>query len=150
MTNNTTNKHSESERIVLKRSLDGLGYSIGSGAVLILIAALFSFRQASFLFGCLILASLLILPVAYLHILRDDEPKLIMDEKGIYAKDVGQFTWESIREVWPEYYRGVCMLVLKLKDNEHYRLPISSLTMQPDDIRYYVEKQIAKYTEEPR
>ena len=66
-----------------------------------------------------------------------------MDEKGIEAKGVGQFAWESIEEVWPEYYRGFCMLAVKLKDGDHVRIGISSLTMRPDDIRYYIEKQLA-------
>lgn len=131
------------ERIVLKRSAQTVRSEAVIGVIVLVPLLIFlQLAHAPWFFTCFSLAGLLFALVGSFFVLKDDKPKIIMDENGIWARDKGRFAWETIQEIWPEYYRGVCLLVLKFKDQKQVRFPISNLTMQPDDIRYYITKQL--------
>ena len=99
--------------------------------------------------GWLLLSGLLLLLLGYVviagrRLLEDDNPQLIMNEAGINLRHIGFLPWESLDEIWPEYYRGVCVIVFKLKTGKTVRFQVYNLEMPCGDIRSRIEQQIAR------
>jgi len=75
---------------------------------------------------------------------RDDQPQIIINPAGIELFGVGYLSWDSIKSIWPEYYRHVCIIVFELQSGQRIRFPASDLEILCGDIRAQIEQQIAR------
>lgn len=57
---------------------------------------------------------------------------------GYHSK--GQYA--EIDEMWPEYIRGVCFIVLKLKTGKRIRFQGSGLQLRCGDVRNLIEQRV--------
>lgn len=76
---------------------------------------------------------------------KDEDPQIIIDDNGIKTKEVGVVAWSSIREVWPEQYRGAYQIVLQLDIGQRVSIPAFGLEMLPGDIRMIIEQRAAPF-----